>query len=134
MTRAQTKRLTPAQERELARLSGAEQLTHGAHRARVQNGLVAHRLAKFIEVDGITVCRITELGREAWRTGTYARVATPDEGDEDLDLASDCRERLRSLRTQRDVAEFRVLQVHREIEDAERELAALEALEAKARP
>jgi len=42
----------------------ADQLTFGSARARVQNNLVRAGYARFIEIDGIPVCRITSAGRK----------------------------------------------------------------------
>jgi hypothetical protein len=117
--------LTPAQKKELLLLACGDQLTYGSARARVQNNLVTTGLARFLEIDGIGVCRITDRGRKVLTRG---RVSTePIEGAEpSLDDLDDLRRRLRSLRAQRIAIESDLITIDRRIEEAEAVIVAME--------
>lgn len=115
--------LTKAQKRELGRLVGADQLTYGSARARVQNNLSDMGLAQFLDVDGILVCRITDLGHEAWRTG---RVPPRPEDEAVAPSAGDLARHLRSLRAEREAIHFRMVQIDERVLEVTAQLGALE--------
>lgn len=118
------KPLTKAQKRELLFLKGADQVTFGSHRARVQNNLVGLGLARFVTVDEVVdVCRITDLGIEAWRTG---RVPPRPVGDPVPPSEGDIRQRLRSLRAEREALQSRLTQVDEQVIEVAAQLEALE--------
>ena len=100
----------------------ADQLTYGRSRARVQNALSRAGLVRFLDVDGIGVCRITPRGREVAKTGLTAV---------EVDRRAEIKEKLRSSRAQLEATKLRIRQAELEIKAAEQELAELEAMDGK---
>jgi hypothetical protein len=120
------KPLTKPQQRELLYLAGHDQVTFGNARARVQNKLVAMGLARFLDVDGIAVCRITDAGRKAWMVGRAPPRPT-EEGE--APSADDLRRHLRSLRAERDALRHRLSRLNAQWWRATEQLEALEEAE-----
>jgi len=114
--------LTTAQRRELRLLAHNPQLSFGRHRARVQNNLVNLGLAQLVEVDDVTMCRITTLGRKAHETGRVppesAEALTP------LERVTELRQRLNSLYARRTTAEAELTAIDRRVQETEVELTA----------
>lgn len=125
--------LTKAQRRELRLLAHTPQLSFGRHRARVQNNLVRLGLAQLVEVDGVTMCRITALGRRAHETG---RVPPPKsaEAPDPLEQITELRQRLNSLRTQRVATESELTAIERRVQETEAELAKVRRAQKKRKP
>jgi hypothetical protein len=127
-------------QRELERLVWAPQTTTvGRLRTRLQRTLVSMGLAQLVAND--SQCAITPLGREVERAGLLETARLPpssqtcadrpppqrvlSEPEQDLldEVLESIERRLRSLRTDRNIAEFALLQIDQRIEEAERELA-----------